>query len=130
MVHNPVTKKTDLTHGWITPSMVKHEHDHILLLTIEELFFKNLSHEEQLKGIQVEGLTEYTRQKITFRCHPNYRNEGPWYDYALFAWEQPSTGKHAQAKKTSAPDWNKEVLNNPVLTVKESKTSDMSLIPT
>ena len=87
MIYNTVTKKCDLNYDWVTPSMKGKVIDRQLLKTIRNLFFNTLLLEEQLQGIKVQGLTEYTRQGITFRCHPNYRNEGLWYDYAMFAWK-------------------------------------------
>ena len=36
----------------------------------------------------VQGFTQYSRNKITFRAHPNYRSEGKaWYDWAYMAYE-------------------------------------------
>src|SRR6476620_687685 len=93
MIHNIVTKKCDLTYDWVTPSMKGKVINRQLLKTIRNLFFNTLVFEEQLQGIKVQGLTEYTRQGITFRCHPNYRNEGPWYVYAMVAWEVPLYSK-------------------------------------
>ena len=29
--------------------------------------------------------------RLTFRCHPNFRNEGPWYDWAIVDFEPGST---------------------------------------
>jgi hypothetical protein len=129
MKHNPVTKKTDLTYDWITPAMVGKLIDKKLLKTIRNLTFKTLPLEQQLQGIKVQGLTEYTRQQITFRCHPNYRNEGPWYDYAMFAWEQPLNQNITMLGNKGQPDWNKEVLHQPVATENSLLTSDVMLIP-
>lgn len=72
---------------------------------------------------------EYNRQGITFRCHPNYKNEGPWYDYALFAWDQPSNAKYTKSKNKSVTDWNEEVLDVPVTTEDCKNTSNVLLIP-
>src|SRR5687768_15141546 len=85
--------------------------------------------EQQLQGIKVHGMTEYTRQRIIFRCHPNYRNKGAWYDYAMFAWEQPLNSKITKASNKAKPDWNKEVLHQPVATKTSQLTSDAMLIP-
>jgi hypothetical protein len=61
-----------------------------------ELFFRTLPFEQHLQGVKVQGLTEYTRQQVTFRCHPNYRNEGQGYDHAMLAWEQFLNSKDAK----------------------------------
>ena len=42
MIQNPVTKKTDLTYEWVTPSMKGKVIDKKLLHTIRNLFFKTL----------------------------------------------------------------------------------------
>ena len=31
--------------------------------------------------------TEYNRFGVPFRCHPNYRSQGPWYDWAMVQFE-------------------------------------------
>src|SRR5687768_6009183 len=128
MKHNLETEKTDLTYDWITPSMEGKVIDKKLLKTIRNLFFKTLPMDQQLQGIKVHGITEYTRQQITFICHPNYRNEGAWYDYA-FAWEQPLNSKITKASNKGHPDWNKEVLHQFVATETSQFTSDVLLIP-
>ena len=33
------------------------------------------------------GCTEYKRKQHIFRGHPNYRNKGNWYDWAMFQWK-------------------------------------------
>ena len=58
MEHNLETKKTDLTYGWITPSMKGKVVDKKLLKTIRNLFFKTLPMDQQLEGIKVHGMTE------------------------------------------------------------------------
>ena len=129
MIHNPITKQTDLTYEWVTPSMKGKVIDKKLLHTIRNLFFKTLPFEQQIQGVQIQGFTEYTRQHLTFRCHPNYRNEGQWYDYAMVAWEQPLNSNKAKSSRKSQPDWNKEVLHQPVVTKNKLLTCDVLLIP-
>ena len=85
--------------------------------------------DQQLQGIKIYGMTEYTRQQIIFRCHPNYRNEGLWYDYAMFAWEQPTNPKYINSGAKAKPDWNKEVLYQGVTTESSLLTNDVILIP-
>jgi hypothetical protein len=129
MVHNPGSQKTDLDYDWVTPSMKGKVIERVLLKTIRNLFFKTLPSKEQQTGIEVQGFTEYTRQGVTFRCHPNYRNEGPWYDYAMFAWEQPLSSKISKSSSKGKTDWNKEVLHQPVITENSIPTNDVLLIP-
>ena len=35
------------------------------------------------KFLHVEGYTEYRRDGLLFRAHPNYRSEGAWYDWCM-----------------------------------------------
>src|SRR5687768_11468770 len=129
MKHNLETEKTDLTYDWITPLMKGKVIDKKLLKTIRNLFFKTLPMEQQLQGIKVHRMTEYTRQRIIFRCHANYRNEGPWYNYAMFAWEQPANSKNTKSGGKAKLDWNKEVLHQDVTTESSLLTTDVILIP-
>ena len=39
--------------------------------------------------IVVRAFTEYQRMGKTFRAHPNYRSEGPWFDWVYIQWEPP-----------------------------------------
>ena len=99
MILNPETKEIDLEFEWVTPSMKGNEASTTLLHTIVQLFFKTQSYQQQLQGVKVRGYTEYTRKGVTFRCHPNYKNDGPWFDYAMFAWENHSMAKQKKTAK-------------------------------
>src|SRR5688572_20730554 len=92
---------------WITPSMKGKCQDKSLLQTIKKLLFRELLFDQKLQVIKVLCFTEYTRQEITFRCHPNYKNKEPWYDYGLFAWGQKAAIKSSKAEHRGATDWNK-----------------------
>ena len=35
----------------------------------------------------ISGCTEYHRDDLIFRAHPNYKGTGPWFDWAMFKWE-------------------------------------------
>ncbi len=43
------------------------------------------------KYSQVYGYTEYRRDGILFRCHPNYKSQGPWYDWAVMQFEDEAS---------------------------------------
>ena len=47
----------------------------------------------------------------------------------MFAWEQSLSSNDAKSKKKGEPDWNKEVLQQPVATENSLHTSDVQLIP-
>ena len=128
MAFKAETKKTNLDYEWVTPSTEGKVIDRKLLKAISNLFFKTLPLEQKLQGIKVQGFTEYTRQGVIFRCHPIYRNEGPWSDYAMFAWEQPSHTKIAKSRGKGNIDWNKEVLHQPVANENSIPINEVSFI--
>ena len=47
----------------------------------------------------------------------------------MFAWEQSLSSKDAKSKKKGEPDWNKEVLHQPVTFENSLLTSDVQLTP-
>ena len=62
-----------------------HVEVHPLLLD----FFTRLNKQRDVgnNGEPIMGFTEYRRSGILFRAHPNYRSEGPFYDWANIQWE-------------------------------------------
>ena len=129
VVLNQKSGNIDLEYYWITASMKNKGQDDFLLKQIVKLFFKPLPLEKQVKGVQLKCYTEYTRQGTTFRCHPNYKNEGPWHDYAFVAWDNPSSEKCSNSQLASYLDCNKEILEMPVITQESKRTSNVLLIP-
>ena len=53
---------------------------------LQSLLFDTLSIQQQCRGLVLQGSTEYNLKGHIFRAHPNYRQEGPWYDYAMITW--------------------------------------------
>ena len=53
---------------------------------LQSLLFDTLSIQQQCRGLVLQGSTEYNLKGHVFRAHPNYRQEGPWYDYAMITW--------------------------------------------
>jgi hypothetical protein len=57
--------------------------------------------------IVVKGYTEYKRDNVLFRAHPNYHSTGLWYDWVHVSWEtgEAKEGlkvtRHKAAKKSS-----------------------------
>ena len=41
---------------------------------------------------------EYVQNGVTFRCHPNYKSNGEWYDWAMI-WFDSANRKHCRRKK-------------------------------
>jgi hypothetical protein len=62
-----------------------HHHQLALPLTVVH-HFKSIGRFGQVYELRTEVLIEGTR----YRAHPNYRGEGPWYDYALVEFEMPT----------------------------------------
>ncbi len=82
-----------------------------------------------MKGIQLCCHTEYSRQGVTFRCHPNYKNEGAWYDYVLIAWDNPNNEKYSNSRRKASQDCIEDILDVPVITQEKETTSNVLLIP-
>jgi hypothetical protein len=40
---------------------------------------------------KIEGFTEYVRNGVRFRAHPNYRSAGPWHDFVMVAFSEDGT---------------------------------------
>ena len=55
---------------------------------------------EAYRSIRISA--EYTRGGVLFRAHPNYRQKGPWYDWAMFRW----------AKEGGTRDKNQSKINS------------------
>ena len=126
---NQETENIELEYHWITASQKNKGQDESLLKWIVNLFFKPLSVKQQLKGVNLCCYTEYNRQGVTFRCHPNYKSEGAWYDYVLVAWDNPNNELYSNSKKNVSLDCNEDFLDVPVITQEKETTSNVLLIP-
>ncbi len=123
------TGNIELDYHWITVSQKDKGQDEALLKWIVELFFKPLPLDQQTKGLHLCCHTEYSRQDVTFRCHPNYKNEGAWYDYVLVAWDNPNNKKYSTSRRKTSLDCNEEFLDVPVITQEKETSSNVLLIP-
>ena len=57
--------------------------------------------------------TEYTRGGETFRASPNFRNGGPWYDWAMFRWNKEGKASKNRSKEDSCVHYgDKEEMRN------------------
>jgi len=109
---------------WLTNSLKQEKLQQPLLKMLVEKMFLAEDFNTQNKGIQLFGYTEYKRGKYTFRCHPNYKNEGPWFDYVLIAWEQEET-----ESGYIDDDSMEEKLHEPISMKNNLKPSNIKLIP-
>jgi hypothetical protein len=53
----------------------------------------------------VYGLTEYTFNEMTFRAHPCYKNDTPWFDWVMIAWNIPIIINQSKRKDEDSPDY-------------------------
>ena len=69
----------------------------VLLPNLDIFLLQHYADRLNANGIgAIQGCTEYRRldpnaagvSMITFRCHPNYRGCGPWYDWAIIRFEE------------------------------------------
>ena len=49
--------------------------------------FVNADRLQPGQSLEVEGFTEYHRDNVTFRAHPNYQSGGAWNDWIYVQWE-------------------------------------------
>ena len=43
--------------------------------------------QKELRSQQISGYTQYCKNRKVYRCHPNYMNGGPWYDFVVIPWQ-------------------------------------------
>ena len=80
------TNEINVHSQWLTDSLKGVTLSQALLQLIVDHCFMSFLLEHQIKGVHVSGMTEYSKDGMTFRCHPCYKNEQPWYDYVMVAW--------------------------------------------
>ena len=90
---NLISKKIEVQYQWITASKKGHKISQQILELIVTHFFVNHSNHLQTQGIKVFGLTEFSHNGTTYRAHPLYKNERPWFDWVMVAWTVPSKSK-------------------------------------
>ena len=84
------TNAVSVGYKWTTSSQKGNQISNSLLKLIVKLFFKTETQQIQLKGMELQGLTKYTCNGITYQAHPNYKNESPWFDWVMVAWVIPN----------------------------------------
>ena len=80
------TGQIDISYRWKSASNQHKYLSHSLLDLIADKFFEQEDDEMKTAGINVLGMTEITLNTKTYRAHPCYRNESPWFDWVLIAW--------------------------------------------
>jgi len=99
------TNKIIVQYQWITASKKGHElSQSILELIVNQCLLSQVVPIEE-KGIHVYGYSEYTCNVMTFRAHPGYKNETPWFDWVLIAWIIPNDNKQSLNNDDNSPDY-------------------------
>ena len=127
-------------YWWKSNRQTTYMLDATIVNAVAKQWFLPLSFKERKRGLHVYGYTEYHRDESVFRAHPNYRNEGPWYDYALLTWEQEEeveTSSDNESLDGSEEDYGSEqetqaslsVLQEPVQLANRNQSTNVMLIP-
>lgn len=90
-----VTNRISCESGWTSKAQKDNTVYQALLQLVVDHCFMNQSLDTQIAGVHVHGFTEYTRDNMTFRAHPDYKKEGAWNDHALVAWTVATTETNA-----------------------------------
>ena len=96
-------------------------------------FFLCLPIKDQYNKLSLFGFTEYRRGDMLFRSHPNYHNDGPWFDHVMVAWditnEKMKKIKSKKKKYDNDDDSMQDRLISPVLTADNTTTIDVNIVP-
>jgi hypothetical protein len=97
--------KLNVEYQWLTSSMKNNKlsHSFLQLLYFHCIYTKPLT--KQIEGIHVTGLTEYSYKKMTIRAHPCYKNETPWFDWVMIAWNIPYVEYLSSKLNDDSPDY-------------------------
>lgn len=96
---------------------VNHGHLHPWIDLFLKSYYESRVSENCYDGISrnahacVRLFTEYARGGLIFRANPNYRQKGPWYDWAMFRWAKEGTGSQNRSKEDSCVHYGDENTN-------------------
>jgi hypothetical protein len=124
--------KIDVSYKWLLNRPQYYQLPEPLLQAIVHQRFMPLSRAERLIGKYINGFTEYHRNNTIFRAHPNYRNEKPWYDYVMLAWEDDSSTQTSDDSSMQDDDSSlatASVLQNSVQLENMNVTKKVNLVP-
>ena len=119
-----ISNQIQVKSQWITDSLKHKKLSQSLLNLIVDQIFMPEDIETQYTGIHIKGFTEYQQESFTFWCHPNYRNEGPWFDYVFIAWDQGE--KESDGSDDDSMD---EKIIKEEITDLHSNPKNLSLVP-
>ena len=89
----------DLKYKWTTTSKKNQELNSTILQIIVDQFFKTEPKQIQHEGIELISFTEFSYNNIIYKANLYYKNESPWYDWALVAWSIPHRYTNSQIHK-------------------------------
>jgi len=119
-----LTNHIHVKSQWITTSLKYQKlHQPILKFLVDQMILSE-DITTQKNEIQLFGYTEYRCENLAFCSHPNYRNEDPWFDYVLIAWDQEE-----QETEHSDEDSMEEKLHEPIYLENNLRSSNIKLIP-
>ena len=73
-----------------------------------------------LTEVDMVVTTEHKRENVIFRAHPNYRGNGPWYDWAMFRYEKSDYDKKKNKTYILGDDdevYFNDSINDPIITI-------------
>jgi hypothetical protein len=69
--------------------------------------------QQNVLQVSVNFYSEYKRNEQLFRCHPNYRSEGPWHDWVMVRWlEQRPTKAQPDLRSNPSVTHGDDVVAN------------------
>ena len=88
---------------WHTTSTCHVElHDIIVRQFLDEYYDleenASSSQRQRIRHQKILGYTQYCKNGKVYRCHPNYMDKGPWYDFVVIPW-QGYTPYHLQQQR-------------------------------
>ena len=98
------TGQVTVGYNWLSASNKGKYLSKSLLELILTHYFDTETQHEQVQGIQLFILTEFTLNERTYRAHPRYKNESPWFDWVLIAWTMSSPIPQNDMNQNNAPD--------------------------
>jgi len=117
----------------LTKSDKGNDIDLSILETMVHESFLCLPIKDQYNKLSLFGFTEYRCGEMLFRSHPNYHNDGAWFDHVMVAWditnEKMKKIKSKKKKYDNDDDSMQDRLISPVLTADNTAKIDVNIVP-
>ena len=95
-------------------------------------YLQNLIEDSTNATQRISGYTEYKRDGVLFRAHPNYQSTGMWYDWVMISWTQEdndATVEPSCLRRAKKPKIQEDHLTFPYQSPYVSKSSTTTFIP-